>query len=221
MGKRFIITSCGRSGSKFIATALNYMGIPTIHEMGDDWPYPTDRGIKYIPANKKLFRNYKGFVGWKWPILTPVFVDSFNVQFHSVRHPIKAITSATTHADALFKAVEKVIGQPNYYKMEDKSDILLTRAVNYWIHYNKIFSQGKTLLKLEEFKCNGASIQKFCEMAGYPLEPSQLIENIPTTLNSRPNASRRIEVTWGMLEEKLPKETAIIDEMCQLYGYER
>ena len=156
--KRFHISCCGRSGSRFIWLALNSMGINCIHEMEETWPMTVENtklgkksnwpqnfamdkdpldNIRFFPRNKKLFKNWKGIVGWKWALLTPRFSKTFECQFHLVRDPIKAIESATTHKEILFEYIEKKLGSPNFIKPEFSEDIkLVGRSINYWIRYN-------------------------------------------------------------------------------------
>ncbi|MFV8782428.1 hypothetical protein ACNKU7_08415 [Microbulbifer sp. SA54] len=221
MKKRFHISCCGRSGSKYIAQALRSMGFSVLHEMGDDWPYPKEYGIKYIAQNPRMFRNFDTIVGWKWSILTPRYSESFPIQFHMVRNPISAIESATTHSDALFNQVERHLGKPNFLSsFDDEENIRLGRAVNYWISYNQRFSAGKPILRIEDFSKEGRSLEKFCEILNLPTSIGLLLEHLPKDLNTRKMANRRVGLNWRKLHETFPQQAEKILSMGIQYGYE-
>ncbi len=221
MVKRFHISSCGRSGTKYVAEAIRCMGVSVIHEMGDDWPIPSDAGVAYFAKHKKKFRNYRGVIGWKWSLLTPGFAAAFPVQMHMVRHPVPAITSATTHSPRLFETIEARLGPTDFIQdgwSEEK--IWVARAINYWIRYNTEFSANKTVLKVEEFTASGAATQKFCELTGAEPSASDLIDNIPKNVNARPKASRRVEISWALLDAEFPEQAARLRELARGYGYD-
>lgn len=219
--KRFHISCCGRSGSKYLAKAIRNMGISIIHEMGDDWPIDRSFGVKYFAANPRKFDNFFGIVGWKWALLTPKYASTFEVQFHMVRHPLLAIESATTHADSLFTQIESKLGSPRSLPKGTPEDMVrLGRAINYWIRYNQKFSTNKTLLRVEEFTENGASADLFCSLIDAPKEPIELLSSVSTSTNSRPKALRRVRLDWAMLEANFSPETTTLRRLLDEYGYE-
>ncbi|WP_173931794.1 hypothetical protein [Chelativorans sp. Marseille-P2723] len=220
MKKTFHISCCGRSGSKYVARALSSMGISVLHEMGDDWPFPQKLGIKYIAANPRLFANYDGLIGWKWSLLTPKYAAKKAVQFHLVREPVKAIESATTHLDSLFKFIESKLGEPDFIpEGADNAVIRLGRAVNYWLRYNRAFGREKILLRLEDFTSKGQSSTLFCEAIGANPAATKLIDNLPSNINARPAATRRVPASWERIEELFPSKLAELREMAAEYGY--
>lgn len=221
MKKRFHISCCGRSGSKFITEALRSMGFSVLHEMGDDWPYPKEYGIKYVAQNPKIFRNFDAIVGWKWSILTPRYSESFPIQFHMVRNPISAIESATTHSDALFAQVERHLGKPDFLSSsDDEEKVRLGRAVNYWINYNERFSVGKPILRIEDFTHKGKSFETFCETINMPTTTGFLLEYLSKNVNTRKLASRRVALNWKKLAETFPQQAEKILSMGVKYGYQ-
>ncbi len=217
--KRFHVSCCGRSGSKYLALALNTMGISTLHEMGNDWPFEQSKGIKFFAENPALFTNYRGIVGWKWSILTPKYAERFPVQFHMVRHPLSAIESATTHADSLFNQVENALGKPDFISSNDENVIRLGRAINYWINYNQKFAKDKTIFCVEEFKNGTKTVDNFLNMIEAPTNPSALLESLSTNVNSRPNATKRVGCSWELINKHYPSQKKVLIEMAEKYGY--
>lgn len=218
--KRFHISSCGRSGSKFLAKSLNIMGNPTIHEMGDDWPIDTQEGVSFFAKNPKVFRNYRGFVGWKWSVLTPKFARSLPVQIHMVRHPLSQISSGTTHSEALFRQVEKYIGPPDVdIRKHSSEEYWLARAINYYLQYNKIFGSNVPAIQVEKFHFNGEALSTFCDLTGASIEAGILLSNVSTDINSRPNASKRQNVTIDDIGNIFPQYAEEIKKLADLYGY--
>ncbi|WP_444931471.1 hypothetical protein ACJJIF_06750 [Microbulbifer sp. SSSA002] len=220
MKKKFHISCCGRSGSKYVAAALRNMGFAVLHEMGDDWPFPKERGIKYIAQNRNIFRNYDGIVGWKWSLLTPRYAESFNLQFHMVRNPISAIESATTHADSLFTQVERHLGKADFLTGDEPIELVrLGRAINYWLRYNSEFAQGKPILKVEDFSIAGSTFVTFCEMVGGSKMAGELLDFLPKDVNARKDAKRRVSLSWEKLDEHFPQQASLVRGMAEKYGY--
>ncbi|WP_226662006.1 hypothetical protein [Microbulbifer aggregans] len=220
MKKKFHISCCGRSGSKYVAAALKNMGFSVLHEMGDDWPFPQGNGIKYIAQNSDIFQNYDGIIGWKWSLLTPRYAESFDLQFHMVRNPISAIESATTHADSLFSTVERHLGMPEFLSgVESEETIRLGRAINYWLRYNEAFGKGKPILKVEDFSNAGATFMTFSEMVGGAQKAGELLGFLPKDINARKQAKRRVSLTWKKLGQKFPVQADQVRLLAESYGY--
>lgn len=218
---RFHISCCGRSGSKYVTAALNCMGLSVLHEMGDDWPFPQKNGIAFVAKNPGMFSLYQGIVGWKWSILTPKYAAKAPHQFHLVRHPLRAIESATTHADSLFTLVERHLGEADFLtdSMTDE-DIRLGRAIHYWISYNSVFAREKPILRLESFSKDGESLNLFCDALGIRPEVQDLVAFLPTDINERKKARRRVNVTEERLLERFPRQYETILKIAESYGYD-
>lgn len=218
---RFHISCCGRSGSKYVTAALKAMGLSVLHEMGDDWPFPQKNGIAFVAKNPSMFSLYQGIVGWKWSLLTPKYAAKATHQFHLVRHPLRAIESATTHADSLFSLVERHLGEADFLTPSmGEEDVRLGRAINYWIAYNQAFDQDKAILRLESFAKGGESLNLFCDVLGIRPEVQDLVAFLPADINERKKAKRRVSVTKDLLLERFPDQYEILRKLGESYGYD-
>lgn len=204
------------------------MGISVLHESNHSWPFNPEKSIQYIANNPDLFEHYQGIIGWKWALLTPAYAETFSLQFHLVRSPVKAIQSALTHTDRLFKQVERYIGKPDFIPSHyNKKQIKLGRAINYWIRYNNFIAKNKTLLQVESFTPYGRSFLDFCELTHLSAKPGQLFSDLPKNINTRkkrfqlPQFKRnRQTLCWKHIQRDYPSKIDIILEMANRYGYE-
>lgn len=227
--ERFHIACCGRSGSTFIYQALSRMGISILHESNQTWPIKPEYGIHYIAKHPDIFREYQGIIGWKWRLLTPSFSETFPLQFHLVRTPLRTIESALTHTDNLFHQVEKYIGKPYFIPAHyDEKQIKLGRAINYWIQYNKLAHKDSILLQIESFTPHGNSFQIFCKHVHLSTSIGQLFSTLPTNINTRQWSfhfkrfkMKRRKITWSLIKKDYPSQMQIIHEMAYRYGYDR
>ncbi len=218
---KFHISCCGRSGSKFVAAALRNMGLSVLHEMGDDWPFPSERGIKFIPQNQAAFVLYDGIIGWKWSMMTPKIARNSVHQLHLVREPIAAIESATTHLDSLFRRIESTLGEPTGLEstLGDENKRLL-RAVHYWVRYNETYGSEKQVILLEEFQPGGRSFESACDTLEIPEAPRMLASLIPKDVNARKKATRRVKASVERIQEVAPTYLDRLKALAEEYGYE-
>ncbi len=197
------------------------MGFAVLHEKKDTWPFARNTGLRLLAKNSRAFDNYDGFVGWKWSINYPELVKSLPLQFHLVRHPVRAIESATTHKDGVFDHVEAALGKPAFLSGNEPPDIQrIGRAVNYWLAYNKAFAPGKILLRVEDFAPGKPSLTAFCKATGTNETAARLIRRQRTDVNARPEWERRVPVTWGILRSAFPEPAQEIADLMRTYGYD-
>lgn len=117
MRYKFIILSTGRSGSKFIANALQ----------------------NYTVGHEVLKED--GGVGWK--LLLPECTNRWNKDnaehiIHLAREPLACIASMTTHTNIVFHALMQQLGMNIYFargKCTDEQKII--RSAQAWLQINK------------------------------------------------------------------------------------
>lgn len=223
--RKVLITGCGRSGTKFISTLLNNMGLDVPHEdLGTDgaasWTMAVDsEQTPWGPGRRGL---------------------KFARVFHQVRHPLLVIPSLTTFTPPSWEFIEKHIACP-------ASDPPVLRAAKYWYFWNiEAEKFAHWTYRVENLP---SIFDEFCVKIGVPIRRDVLattsrminsrkvrpafwlvrkvLEKIKFGQNSRLfdftfSRSRSYtgrKFTWEVLEEAAPGWSSRIRDLSARYGY--
>jgi len=222
---KILVTGCGRSGTKYIASVLQSMGLDVPHEdLGKDGAASWCMAVDSVEA--PWGRGRRG--------------ATFDAIFHQVRHPLKVIPSLSTFTPPSWEFIEKYIPCP-------ASDPTILRAAKYYYYWNLEAEKiAQWRYQVEEFP---EVFDEFCRRINMPVRREVLAEN-STMINSRKTRPgmglvRRVldkfgigqrspiqnilynqkasytgdEFTWEKLEEAAPGWSGRIREMSQRYGY--
>lgn len=189
---RFLITGCGRSGTKYMATVLQTIGLDVGHErLGRDGAVS---GIWTVESDSYPSFHQQG----------PR--PHFDLVLHQVRHPLPTIGSVTT-------------GSPESWEFNCRfipatlKEPLLIRCAKYWLYWNRIAQEQATFTyRIENLKKVWIGLMRLLRTeASY----DQII-HLSRSMNTREHP----EVTWDVLEKNVPRP--LVDEVKALgrsYGY--
>ena len=209
---RFVITGCGRSGTGYVSTLLNRIGIPCGHEA--------------------LFRPSKllGQAQLDWPVEIPgdaswlaaPFVEALppgTVVLHQVREPAAVVRS--------FLRI-RFFDEPSPYRdfAEQLCPALaqgtaLERCCRYWLEWNRFAARAATAAgivyrryRLEDLDLD--LVLELCQRIGQPVSQevaASALHALPRDVNTRGSKERDHEVD----AEALPAE---VRTLAAEYGYE-
>lgn len=183
-----LITGCGRSGTGYITKCFAQLGLDIGHEKwGED-------GISsfYLAGKGRLPH---------WHFKGKPENYNFTFKFHQVRHPLKAIASATT-----FRQPRTITFIKENIYIPDGVDPL-EFAAYYWVRWNKLVEEKVKGLR---YQVEHPPWEKICEILDIPFKIPQ---GVPKNTNTRPHK----DVSWDDL-----KSLAIYDEirgLAEKYGY--
>ena len=195
--KKLLITGCGRSGTEYIATVLQKLGIDTPHEhMGKDgvvdWSFASNKesGIAGFTAN------------------------DFEIVLHQVREPMCVMRSAFTLSKKSWQFIFR--NSP-----VNACDHPIVQVGQYWYYWNK---QAENLsqwtYRVEDLL---EIFSKFCEKVQVVSNKS-ILQTVPTDINSRCKFTgtrhKHYRVfSWNELYNQDPHLTENIFVLAEHYGY--
>lgn len=188
----FLITGCGRSGTKYIATVLQQCGLDVGHEKPG-----TDGCVSSIWAVRDDY----------YPSYHDQARPTFKRILHQVRHPLDAIGSLMTASQ------ESWAWNARHIKLDPGWSPLL-KATFYWYHWNRMVEtrhQPEFRYRIEELPEVWPEV---CRWVGLEVIPE--IPPVPTDLNHREHPVCR----WADLHRLAPEWFRIIYGLAKEYGYE-
>lgn len=154
----FLITGSGRSGSKYISTALRQCGLDVGHErLGHDG----------------IVSSYYCFDASSYPGHHPVPRPHFDLILHQVRHPLRSIASITTGHSWRWTC---------QFLPVTPSAPLLRRACHNWLVFNEHAERQAVLTyRIESLAEAWPDLQRLLDIeADY-----SVIADLPTNINTR------------------------------------
>lgn len=185
----FLITGCGRSGTKYIAVALQQCGLGVRHEqMGKDG----------IVSGYYCF-DAQQYPGGRHPVPRP----DFDVVLHQARHPLPTIASLqTTHSWKW--ACQFLPVTPN--------DPLLKRCCHHWLGYNEAAEKlAEYTYRIETLEEVWPTLQR---LIGFDA-PYSIVADLPKSINAR----KHDDVTWAEVRDAAPEIYDAILAASVRYGY--
>jgi len=190
---RVLITGCGRSGTKYIASVLSAAGLDVGHEtMGRDgiasWLLAADSGyVPYGPVRRFLH---------------------FQTILHQTRAPLLVISSMQTSQKSSWEYICRNIPC-------SPDEPLLLRCAKYWRHWNlHAESVAMWRYRIEDIESVWGEL---CERVGIPPDLSPLVKT-PRRINTREGAYHQIG--WGDIMSLDKSICFSIQEQAARYGYD-
>lgn len=192
----FLITGCGRSGTKYTAAVLQSLGIDVGHEQpGKD-----------------------GEVGWKglYRLLSGQ-PHSYRKIIHQVRHPLDTISSLRTHTNYLLDSVAQFFPTRSVVTTTDGK---LHRCMEYWYQWNKLAEhQASWTYRIEDFPSAFPALCEVLGLSGFPEKWPEIPDNLNTRRTKRFERFQQEPVTWEKLESIDSELTHRVRELATQYGY--
>lgn len=188
----FLITGCGRSGTKYMATVLRSVGLDVGHEqMGRDgavsgiWAVDSDSYPKFHQQGPR---------------------PHFDLILHQVRHPLHTIGSVTTGSQAAWEFNSRFVP----INLEES---VLIRSAKYWFYWNRMVeAQAVFTYRIENLREVWPHLM---ELLGHAADYEQ-ITHFSQAMNSR----KHREVTWEAMEKEVPVWLVrAIKVLGRFYGY--
>lgn len=176
---RFLVTGCGRSGTKYTAQLLTAAGLHCGHEdVFNSWP----RGKPPPRWRESPFDGDSSFVAAPWA----GELARHLVVVHQVRAPLDVIRSAvgTGHTEDRRKPwVAYIDGQIGHLRRPTPAQ----RAATYWLRWNRLVAPHAHLTwRLDTIGAD--DVQALAKRIGVDLDPNRVaeaLERTPTTTNHR------------------------------------
>ena len=216
MKKKLLVTGCGRSGTLYITSYLQKLGLDVRHE-------------EPVPPNGVMGKD--GMVSWFMaaddpnPPMGPGRSHyEFEYVLHLVRHPLKVIASVAQFIFKLdiksYKYIKKHCRFDHWptFSPTLEKELLIKLATEYWLCWNKITNSIAT---------HRARIE-FLDEDIFPLldvlsltSNIEVTNDIPKTVNSR---SKHIDdeiwsLSWAQLHEIEPDLFDKVKVLAKEYGY--
>jgi hypothetical protein len=202
--KRFIVTGCPRSGTRFAATLFSALGIRCGHED----VFGPDQGLGDLPVE---WNGYDADSSWHAVPFLPL--DDV-VVLHQVRHPLEVIRSIAgirflARADLPNKATRAVRrNAPEIFEPESEAE----RAATMWRIWNEKAEEHATFTyRLEDI--DAVLVSHLCGLVGLDVSNDQVeraLRDTPKNVNAR---DRDETVSWEQVAALLP-------ELPSHYGYD-
>jgi len=186
----FLVTGCGRSGTKYTSTVLRSCGLDMPHEkVGKDGSVSSVWAI-----DLKAEQYYKPHSCGSRSL--------FSTVLHQIREPLSAIASITTGRIDGIRWLQKHI--PLYFEGDR-----IKWAVEYWLYWNQLCEdQAIISYKVENIQTRWAEISEILGInVPFP-------KNIPTNINTRSH----MRLSWKDLS-KYPILAEQLKERAHRYGY--
>lgn len=214
--KKLLVTGCGRSGTLYITSYLQKLGLDVRHE-------------EPVPPNGVMGQD--GMVSWFMAVddaNPPMGPSSNHYEFefvlHLVRHPLKVIASVAQFIFKLdlksYKYIKKHCGFTHWpeFSQSIEKEKLIECAAEYWLCWNKLTNSIATHRARVEF-LNDDITSLFNDLA--LILNTEVTNEIPKTVNSR---SKYIQDTiWILSWEKLyaiePCLAEKVNILANEYGY--
>jgi hypothetical protein len=190
--RELLITGCARSGTTYITYVLRNCGLNVDHEENAgygivSWPMAVDssNSVWGPPSNRYRFKHI----------------------FHQVRHPLKAIASATTEPT---RSWAYICQHCKNIKMHDKP---LVKAAKYWYYWNLLAEKkAEWTYRIEDIE---NALDEMSRRLSIPLSKKAL-----GRISKKTNSRRHASYTWKDIKAAInPKLYAKILEMARRYGY--
>lgn len=195
-----LITGCGRSGTYYISSILQNVGLDVRHEK------PGALGMV------SWFNVVEDFPGFNERICPH---NTYRTIFHQVRHPLKVIRSWWMLDDpAQRPGLQKYVG----YEKDLPREIKWGR---YWLYWNQ---RAETLAEWTyQVEALPAVLSEFCDRLGLSAmgfdRTKKVVEQTPHNLNTNHNARRSPEITFERIRNLDPVLCEQIREQANRYGY--
>lgn len=188
----FLITGCGRSGTKYMAKALNTIGLSVGHEeLGGDgavsaaWTYDATWYPRFHQQGPR---------------------PKFDLILHQVRFPLHVIGSVSTSLPASWRFnCDNTPIEP--------SDPMLVRCAKYWYYWNlDAQAQAVYTYRIEALPEVWDEVMSYL---GVEADYEQVAH-----ISKRTNRRKHMDVTWADLERVVPDLVKDIQQLALSYGYE-
>jgi len=191
VGMSFLITGCGRSGTKYMAECLRLAGLDVGHErMGRDGAVSSIWCAPHPPYPKYHQQGLR---------------PQFDVILHQVREPLATIASCTTGSDESWRF--------NQIWVPIKAEWPpVKRAAHYWYWWNKrAEAQAKATYRIENLRAQWPVIMA---LIGHDADYTG------DEVSKRTNSRKHMSLTWERLSIHAPAIVKRVWTMSQRYGYE-
>jgi hypothetical protein len=201
--KRFLVTGCPRSGTKYAATLFRSLGVHVDHEVVF--------GVgPALGGREPSWRQYEGDVSW---LAVPFLPLDDVVVLHQLRHPLEFVRSVTgfrflsdERAELAFPRVVQRHA-PEVYEPDE----LVERGATMWRVWNERAEPHATITyHLEDLDV--PMLNQLCDLIELPVTEEQLtfaLDKLPRNINQR---VRDESVSWETIEP-------IVGEAAAHYGY--
>jgi hypothetical protein len=201
--KRFVVTGCPRSGTRYMATLLAALGIRIGHEK----VFGIREGLGMRDVR---WKKWEGDVSW---LAVPFLPVDDAVVLHQVRHPLEFVRSVVgfgflsdERADLPFPEVVRR-NAPEVYA----PDTEVERGATMWRLWNARAEPHAALTyRLEDLDV--ALLLRLCELVELDVSEEQAtkaLAAVPTTINQR---ARDESVSWEQI-------SPVVEEAAARYGY--
>jgi hypothetical protein len=229
--KRFIITGCGRSGTRYISHLLTNIGLECTHEIYfPHHVYSNYHIIKYYLAKLGLIKLKWGVppygeAAWEAaPFLQ--YLPSKTIVFHQIRHPLDYIKSRQLKG-LVYLRIRKHFTNISFDAgtIEDFFNLPLGRQVNYlakfWIEWNKLVESNSKGFEYYRYKVEDLNENKIAFMlskVNYEYDRDVLayhVNIIDKNIHTQ-NKKKNENISFDMLESNVYNE---LHEISKRYGY--
>lgn len=230
MSNKVLITSCPRSGSKYISVFLTKCGKDFPHEN----PVGKDGLASWIitptlpdPITIRQKRNFK-IINDRYVIRKPLghcegrpipsngFKNQFDMQIHQIRHPLKSIASMLTLKRASLRWTSPFIPYPEPSPLHDHKTNLIRKYMYFWYYWNNIGIQNTDwyyqVENLIDYKEN------FCNI--FSLDHNTFDEAYKATSKKTNRRIKKAFLSWEDLREIDEPIFNLIKPMAESLGYE-
>jgi hypothetical protein len=201
--KRFVITGCPRSGTRYMATLLAALGV----RLGHEKVFGIREGLGMRDVR---WKKWEGDVSW---LAVPFLPLEDTVVLQQVRHPLEFVRSVVgfgflsdERADLAFPKVVRRHA-PEVYE----PDTEIERGATMWRLWNARAEPHVALTyRLEDFGLD--LLMRICRLVELDVSEEQAartLAEVPTTINQR---ERDESVAWEQVEP-------LVGELAAHYGY--
>lgn len=181
IGRRLLVTGCGRSGTKYISFVCRRLGLDIPHEkLGRDgiasWTMATPAAVR--------------------PYGPPTDVVRFRHVFHQVRHPLHVIASVESFEPASWAFIGMHIEC-------GRDEPVVLRGARYWLHWNELAERmAEWRYRVEDID---TVLDEFCSRIGITCDAA-VLSRVPRDINTRVNgrAFHRVEELFERMRLEMP-----------------
>ena len=204
-----VITGCGASATKYMATVFSRANHPMGHEL------VLVGGISsWICATGPTQHEFHGASGRRGVIYNDLPLRK--VILHQVRHPVKTISTAQRFRHY---AVDWIVKHTPQIGPDDSK---LLSCMKYWLYWNRMAEKlAEWTYTIEALSTDDAVWEEFCRRVGHPeweeYRESTLAYDKAKPVNTHTN--QYTPRTWEDLEREDKELTEEIREQAKRYGY--